>query len=102
MLDEKYEDIRTRAYRRHLNFKKALRKKKITDSYYSWGTNDYSYYKHLNQYNKGKIHCSCPMCRSKTNNKHRKGSLVPNYNPTIKEIKINNSMDNQIQEFKDE
>jgi len=42
------------------------------------------------------------MCRSKTNNKHRKGSLVPNYNPTIKEIKINNSMDNQIQEFKDE
>lgn len=58
---------RTKAERRHNNIKKALRKRRITRS---WGWN-YEYYDNLHQYSKNKIHCSCPLCASKTRNKRR-------------------------------
>ncbi len=67
--------MRTRAERRHNDFKKAIRKRNITRSVYwdGWndGKNNYDYYDNLHQYSKNKIHCSCPICRNKTNNKGR-------------------------------
>lgn len=52
--------MRSRAEKRHNDWKKAIRKKKIINAY-GW-----DYYDNLHQYSKNKIHCSCPLCRSKT------------------------------------
>lgn len=63
--------MRTRAERRHKNVVKALRKRNITRTCYCAGGLDWEYYDNLHQYSKNKIHCSCPMCSSKTNNRGR-------------------------------
>ena len=64
--------MRTRAERRYLNKKKALRKRWITrNAYSSYSIDMQEYYDNLHQYSKNKIHCSCPMCSSKTNNRGR-------------------------------
>lgn len=52
--------MRNRAEKRHNDWKKAIRKKKIINAY-GW-----DYYDNLHQYSKNKIHCSCPLCRAKT------------------------------------
>ena len=57
--------MRTVAEKRHNDWKKAIRKKKIINAY-GW-----DYYDNLHQYSKNKIHCSCPMCAKKTNNRGR-------------------------------
>ncbi len=52
---------RSRAYNR-LQRKKAIkRKKRICTDFYD----DHTWYKFDGQYSKGKVHCSCPMCREK-------------------------------------
>ena len=38
---------------------------------------------HRGQLNKGKIHCSCGMCMTKTRNKGKKRHVHGNYAPTI-------------------
>lgn len=48
--------------RRHIN-----RKKRIIHE-----LNDYWFYRYEGQLDKNKIFCSCPSCRCKTNNKHRR------------------------------
>jgi len=60
---------RTRALRRKANYRKAIRKKRISETY-GFGS---GWYSHLGQYIKGKIHCSCLGCTSynKTNSKGR-------------------------------
>ena len=58
--------MRNRAERRHNDWRKARRKRRIIRAY-GW-----DYYDNLHQYSKNKIHCSCPMCSEKTNNKGRK------------------------------
>lgn len=50
---------------RYLSRKKALRKRKI-DGFYLGGR--FPWYDNLHQYSKNKIHCSCPLCSSKTRN----------------------------------
>lgn len=60
MFDEKTKETRTK--KRHNDWKKAVRKRRITRSW-GWGTD---YYNNLHQYSKNKIHCSCPMCATKT------------------------------------
>ena len=55
------------ANRRRQDKLKAKRKQKIAKEIYG-----FDYYPHLGQYDKGKIHCSCPMCQSKTNTKRSK------------------------------
>ena len=66
------KDGRTRAYRRSVNVTKALRKCRINkDISYAltWGngvTVKHLMYSNLHQYSKNKIHCSCPLCSSKT------------------------------------
>ena len=80
--------MRTRAERRHNNLIKALRKRYITRNVYHInkadeenpcqifniirrvrGDDKYGYYGNLHQYSKNKIHCSCPDCSEKTNQK---------------------------------
>lgn len=58
--------MRTAAERRRNDWKKAIRKRRISSAY----CKDRPWYDHLHQYNKGKIHCSCALCRCKTNDKH--------------------------------
>lgn len=53
--------MRTRAERRHMDWAKAIRKRNMS--------HNTPLYDNLHQYSKNKIHCSCPLCRSKTNDK---------------------------------
>ena len=64
--------MRGRAYNRDVSKRKALRKKRISDS---WGWSS-PYYDNLHQYSKNKIHCSCGMCSSKTNQHHEHSAGV--------------------------
>lgn len=64
----KIEKLRNK--RRHIDFRKAIRKKKLSDGWMLVHTGR-SFYGNLHEYSKNKIHCSCDMCRTKTNNKHR-------------------------------
>lgn len=63
--------IHNRAYTRAKTWTKALRKYHIDrdKSAGRWSL----WYDNLHQYADNAIHCSCPMCRAKTNNKNRKG-----------------------------
>ena len=72
---------RSSAYNRDVSRRKALRKRRIAKQLHSYGSEEY--YKHLHQYSKGKIHCSCPLCSAKTRNKGKRRALAGNYAPSI-------------------
>ena len=55
--------MRTTAEKRHNDWKKAIRKRKIVNNVYRWPE---GWYDNLHQYSKNKIHCSCPLCRGLT------------------------------------
>ena len=55
--------MRTKAEKRHNDWKKAIRKRKIVSDVYQWSE---GWYDNLHQYSKNKVHCSCPFCRAKT------------------------------------
>lgn len=75
---------RSSAYNRDVSRRKALRKQRIAKRLYSYNYgSEFEYYKHLHQYSKGKIHCSCPMCSAKTRNKGKRRYLAGNYAPSI-------------------
>lgn len=57
--------MRGLAYNRKKSFAKAKRKQNLCRKFYG-----FEYYNNLHQYNKNKIHCSCPLCRAKTG-KHK-------------------------------
>lgn len=57
---------------KHINRKKRIIKEQ----------NNYWHYKHEGVLNKGKIHCGCGMCRSKTNNKGKHRLIHGNYSPS--------------------
>lgn len=59
---------RNRAYYRKQRIKHIKRKKNISEHCYG-----YDWYQVDGAYSKGKIHCSCPLCSTKTNNKRRHG-----------------------------
>lgn len=87
---------------RRMSILKALRKRRIDRAvaypfYYRGTYNDgpIDLYKNLHQYSKNKIHCSCPMCSTKTRNKGRskhKG-MSPPINYKISDIKKIQRMD---------
>ena len=85
--------IDLRAKRRHTDFKKAIRKRNITKS---WHLPE-EYYSNLHQFSKNKIHCSCPMCSQKTNNKHRPLWETP-MNWPMKDKKRLDEMKEQVEE----
>ena len=68
----------SRAYNRDVSRRKALRKKRIAEEVYYDGRK-YPYYSNLHQYSKNKIHCSCPMCSPKSNNKGKNRLKHGNY-----------------------
>jgi len=49
--------MRKTAEKRHNDWKKAIRKRKIINAH------GIDYYDNLHQYSKNKIHCSCHVCR---------------------------------------
>lgn len=51
----------SRSHSRKMNIKHALRKQKISREVFG-----HEYYDNLHQYSHNKIHCSCPLCRSKS------------------------------------
>ena len=69
------------AYRRDVMWRKALRKRRITQHYP--GSDTYPYYDNLHQYSKNKIHCSCPICSAKTRNKGSRRYSQGNYSRSI-------------------
>ena len=78
--DDHVEKDRSRAKRRKLNVKKAIRKRKLAKELYTldWESG-WECYNNLHQYSKNKIHCSCPLCRAKTKKKKSKyGSFERN------------------------
>lgn len=89
---------RDRSYYRKMRAKHIRRKKKI-------GTITYGeqwHYKHDGMYSKGKVHCSCMLCRAKTRNKGRgQGHTVPaiNYKHSD-QVKVQR-MDNQHKDYLD-
>lgn len=64
---------RTRDYYRKMRAKHIKRKKRIVSHYATFRVLDgFEYYNHDGKYSKGKIHCSCPMCKEKAYyGKHR-------------------------------
>ena len=60
---------KNRCNRRFTTRNKAKRKRKIINELINPEWNSVEWYKHFGQYRKGKIHCSCPICRAKTNHR---------------------------------
>lgn len=88
-------------YNRDVSFRKAMRKKRISDHY--WANCDHSYYDNLHQYSKNKIHCSCSMCSRKTKNKgkrrEKRGNYSRSYNYKASDLRKLLSLDDQIRDF---
>ena len=61
--------MRTRAERRHNDWKKAIRKRRVVNE-----IDHFDFYDNLHQYSKNKNFCSCWMCQTKTDNKNGHGS----------------------------
>ena len=83
-----------RAYYRYQHKKHALRHKRITEEVYQ----EKNYFNDFNKYDTFKIHCSCPLCSAKTNNKGKHSSSPP-FNPSISDIRKIEQMDAQEQDF---
>ena len=81
----------TRSQRRHNNVRKAIRKRKMYPDYYD----------SLHQFSKNKVHCSCCMCRRKTNNKGFKHKHIwfPAMNWSVSDRKKLESMDEDYAEY---
>lgn len=57
---------RPRDYHRKMRAKHIKRKKEIVSHYAAFRVLDgFTYYKHDGMFSKGKIHCSCPLCKAK-------------------------------------
>ena len=93
--------IHDRAYTRTKSWTKALRKYHIDRdiSAGKW----WPMYNNLHQYADNKIHCSCPMCSAKTNNKKHNGprGWEPSKNWSISDQKKINNMESQVEELND-
>ena len=66
--------MRTLAEKRHNDFKKAIRKRRIDREDRQFRGKDW--YNNLHQYSKNKIHCSCPLCRAKTDRNTKEGNPI--------------------------
>ena len=104
--------MRPKAYRRYKNYTKAKRKRDLdkalsTELYDAKiGENkQYLFYDNLHQYSKNKIHCSCPMCSAKTRNKgkrRRNKPYAPSINYTMMDLRRQQAMDADEEEFNEE
>ena len=74
--------MRPTAEKRHNDYKKAIRKRRIDREKQASAGYNHDWYDNLHQYSKNKIHCSCPMCSCKTNGKKRYESCSMNWKPS--------------------
>lgn len=92
----------SRAHNRIMSQRKALRKKRLAEEIYYRGK-EHPYYDNLHQYSKNKIHCSCPICSTKTRNKGKRRQKSGNYmrhlNYKISELKRQIAMDDEVFEY---
>lgn len=58
----------------------------------------YYFVKHEGMLRKGKIHCSCPMCSAKTNNK-RNRCYGPAHNPNMSDRRREDAMEYDLQQY---
>ena len=90
------------SYNRDVSRRKALRKQRISREvdYWSPGSRG-EHFDNLHQYSKNKVHCSCPLCSTKTRNKGRRDRK--NYQRSINYKKSDlvkqMSMDSQMEEY---
>ena len=90
--------IHDRAYIRAKSYSKAMRKYHIDKDTAAgrWPL----YYNNIHQYADNKIHCSCPMCSTKTNNKHgRANKWEPSKNWSITDKRKLENMKSQVEEL---
>ncbi len=83
--------MRDRSERRHNDWKKAIRKRRITRD--RDPRDKIPWYTNLHRYSKNKIHCSCPLCRCKSNNPRE------SMNWPISDLKKLEDMEDQIKEM---
>ena len=92
----------SRAYNRYVSKRKALRKRRIAEEVYYDGK-EHPYYDNLHQYSKNKIHCSCPLCSTKTRNKgkrrYKAGNYMRHLNYKTSELRRFIAMDQAIREI---
>ena len=94
--------MRPTAEKRHNDFKKAIRKRNIDRELDAASIYHHDWYDNLHQYSKNKIHCSCPRCSCKTNNKGKKGNWEHTPNWSISALKQLNAMDYEEEESEEE
>ena len=63
--------MHTTAEKRHNDWKKAIRKRKIDRNTQGSSAVKHDLYDNLHQYSKNKVHCSCPLCSAKTKKSRR-------------------------------
>ena len=90
--------MRAHAEKRHNDWKKAIRKRKIDREVQGTAGTQHDLYDNLHQYSKNKIHCSCPLCRGKTA-KRRQVLGSSNKNWTIADQRQIDEMKEQQEEF---
>ena len=94
--------IHDRSWVREKSWTKAIRKRRIDRETQPIGWN-HDYYDNLHQYADNKIFCSCPLCRAKTKNKGKHRSfLAPTFNPSIRDKKRIDFMNEQEKELENE
>lgn len=90
------------AYNRDVSIRKALRKRRLAREIYRWNPK-WEYYDNLHQFSKNKIHCSCPVCSTKTRNKghrrHKAGNYNRNLNYKASELRRLLAMDEEEMEY---
>ena len=69
------------AYNRDVSRRKALHRRRLARAIYPYSDTDY--YDNLHQYSKNKIHCSCPICSTKTRNKGHRRRRDKNHHRSI-------------------
>ena len=85
---------RNSAEKRHNDYRKALRKQEISKRCYG-----FDWYRDLHRYSKNKVHCSCPLCRCKTNNRTGKHVWFPATNWSMMDRRRLDEMSDQINEM---
>jgi len=84
---------RTRAQRRKASVAKSLRKRRIDRAISPSG--DAPMYQNLHQFSKNKIHCSCVICRRKSNGRH---AMSRKFCPTAADVRKLDKLDNSYRE----
>lgn len=93
--------MRNRGDRRHQDWRKARRKRRIYRELICPLFGVWDAYDNLHEYSKGHMFCGCPLCRRKTNNKGKHRNRMPSKNWPVRDLKRLDEMSEQISEEED-